>query len=198
MGENQQGHQMGAGAPARARLAMTMIEILVAVSVIMVLIGLLVPALAFVSHKARCADARQTLGELVTALELYRRDEERHRYPAVAVDLALSAAVLVTLDERGLWSWGSRQRDDFGRLLDPWGLPYRYSLTRPTPTAGLPVMQTWNWDAAAGRVARWGDRRDPTTGATVAGALPFPYLWSLGRAGNASDATEWLFMIDGK
>ena len=185
-------------ATSRQRWAMTMIELLIVIVVIMTLVGLLLPALAIVRHKADKTNARQTVSELVVAMDLYRRDEERHRYPTVAADLSIGSQVLETLDQRGLWSWGSRQRDDNGRLLDPWGIPYRYSLIRPAPSAGAPYMQTWNWNPTAAHEARWGARRDNTTGATIDGALPFPYLWSLGRAGNVNDATEWFFMIDGK
>lgn len=179
-----------------SRRGVTLIEILVVIAIIMVLVGLLIPALAVVRHKANRSSAAQTVAELQTALDLYRRDDAQRRFPAPAADLSIGPVLLEDLDRRGLWSWGSRERDDQGRLLDPWGTTYRYSLTRPAPSRGADRLLTWNWDAAAGHESRWGER-PLAGGGRSAGALPFAYIWSLGRPAQADDATEWIFPEDG-
>lgn len=181
----------------RARIAVTIIELLMATLVIAALMGLLLPGLSLVRHKAHQTEARQTTNELVVALDLYRRDEPRHRYPTEAADVSIGRVLMEDLDRRGLWSWGSRQLDDDGRLLDPWGIPYRYTQTRPAPSAGVETMLDWNWDRTAGREARWGVRRRDD-GSVGEGPLPFPYVWSLGRSGSSTDATSWIFTLDGK
>lgn len=176
---------------------MTLIEILVVLLIIMVLVGMLLPALGFLRQTARKTEARQTVAELAAVLEVYRREDPRRRYPAERPDQALGDELLVSLDDRRLWSRGQRKCDASGRLLDPWNKPYRYSLARPTPAQGAAHLTTWNWDPEAGREARWGRRRDPVSGANVEGPLPYPYLWSLGRGGTVDDASRWIFNPDG-
>lgn len=179
-----------------SRRGVTLIEILVVIAIIVVLIGLLLPALALARQKANRSATQQTVSELQTALDLYRRDDAQRRFPIPVGDLSIGPVLLEDLDRRGLWAWGNRERDDQGRLLDPWGYAYRYSLARPTPSLGSARMLTWNWDAAAGHEARWGER-PLAGGGRSAGALPFAYIWSLGRSGRVDDATEWIFPEDG-
>jgi prepilin-type N-terminal cleavage/methylation domain-containing protein len=182
---------------ARARQGLTLIEILVVITLIVVLIGLLLPGIGLVRTKVDRASARQTLSGLQTAFDLYRSEDPRKRYPEVRLDLGIHRDLLEDLDDRRLWSRGGRPLDDEGLLLDPWHQPYRYSLSRPTPAANAQDLEAWNWDPAAGHESRWGSRRDPVTGTAVAGPLPFPYLWSIGRRGKDTDASTWLFKEDG-
>ena len=184
------------GSPKRAA-GMTLIEILVATLVVLVLMGLLLPAVGVVRRTAQRSEARQTVSELVTVFTAYRQEDVRRRFPPVRADAGIHRDLLDLLDERDLWSRGSRRLDAGGLLLDPWERPYRYRLDRPTPVAGAAAMAGWNWDPEHGRERRWGPLKGPGTGPGTAGALPFPYLWSLGVHGHGDDATEWIFVEDG-
>jgi type II secretory pathway pseudopilin PulG len=178
------------------RFGVTLIEILVVLTIIMILAGLLLPGIAIVRDKANRHAASQTVQELQVALDLYRRDDVQRRYPVPLGDLSIGSGLLEDLDRRGLWSWGDRERDSQGRLLDPWGFTYAYSLVRPTPGFGTNRLLNWNWDVDAGREARWGER-PLANGGRSTGALPFAYIWSYGRNGRTNDATEWIFPEDG-
>jgi type II secretory pathway pseudopilin PulG len=180
-----------------ARHGATLVEILIVISVVIVLLGLLLPALALVRTRVKKAEARQTIGILGAAFDLYRAEEPRRRYPPLRGDRGIHRDLLTVLDDRRLWSRGERLLNADGLLLDPWMQPYRYDLTRPAPTRGGVHLEVWNWNADAGREARWGDRRDPASGTTQAGPLPFPYLWSIGRRGTDDDASTWILWEDG-
>lgn len=182
--------------PTPTRTAFTLIEVLVVIVVALTLVGLLLPAISIVRGSARDADARQTLSELGTAFELYRREDRTRRYPAERPDGAIDRVLLDEFEDRELWTRGPRRLDPDGRLLDPWAQPFRYRLTRPTPAEGTAGLERWNWDSEHDRERRWGPRRIGA-GLHEPGPLPFPYLWSLGRMENPLDATAWIFIEDG-
>jgi len=146
------------------------------------------------------------VAQFVQAMDTYRLEDRERRFPAANGDLSLAQGAipgpgdgpLAQLAARGLYAGDEQERDDQGRVLDPWGSPYRYSLARPAPAAPVPALTDWNWDAAAGRVRAWGRRPDPVTGAIADGPLPYAYVWSLGRRGSASDAAEWLYVPDAR
>lgn len=187
------------------RRAMTLVEILVVIVIIVVLAGLLLPAIALVKQRAHHRTALHTVGEVLSAIEAYRDEDQRHRYPPVNADASLSLralpgpgeGVLELLDRKGLWSPAVAVKDDQGRLLDPFGAPYRYTLARPAPTAPSGALEDWNWDPVAGHERRWG-RRPLADGTISDGPEAYPYVWSLGRGGSLTDATTWIYVKDGR
>lgn len=85
------------------------------------------------------------------------------------------------------------------RLLDPWKRAYHYRLSLPAtvrsaftfvhPTEHDPLLSDWNWDSALGREAQRSGR-DPTR------AKPYPYIYSWGRSGSATDPSTWIYTPD--
>ncbi len=184
---------------ATARGGFTLIEVLVVVGIITLLAGILIPAVGLVRTRARVTETKQTLRELQTAFDLYRNEDARRRFPAVAVDLSIGTALQEHLEDKRMWQRSQRKVDVDGRLLDPWGAFYRYALARPVPATGSTELSAWNWDAAAGRERGWGVRPDPTDPLKrIEGALPFAYLWSLGNGGKSEDAERWILCEGGR
>lgn len=189
--------------PPRRNYGFTLIELLVVIIVVMILVGLLIPSVLLVRAKARERAVRMTITELVQAIEAYRTEDERHRYPPVNGDLSLTlraipgpgVGVLELLDRRGLWSPSVATKDDQSRLLDVWKRPFRYSLVRPTPAEPVGALNDWNWDPANNRVRAWGRRVD-TAGVIADGPLAFAYVWSLGKQGSETNATHWIYQAD--
>jgi len=182
---------------ATTRGGFALIEVLVVVSVILLLAGILIPAVGVVRTRARIAETKQTLRELQTAFALYRNEDPKRLYPTVAADLSVGTWLQDLLEEKRHWARGGRSVDAQGRLLDPWRNPYRYSLTKPLPAAGSPDLTAWNWDADKAHERAWGSRLDPAkTGAFFEGPLPYAYLWSLGMDGNEGDARSWILRED--
>jgi type II secretory pathway pseudopilin PulG len=175
-------------------------ELLVVISITMVLVAMLLGGINILRRKAAEESARQTVRELETAIALYVERDLRKRFPPVAADLSLSngpGGALVALESCQAWTKSDHELDPSGRLLDPWGEPYRYSLIRPAPTSGTTALARWNWDAAAGHERRWGTRWDAAANATVTGALPYAYVWSLGPESRGDDATRWIILGEG-
>lgn len=85
------------------------------------------------------------------------------------------------------------------RLLDPWGNPYRYRLNLPKatrvaltspPRSDVPaLLGNWNWDADEDRESLR-NGRDPNL------ARPYPYVYSWGPKGSATDAWTWVYQED--
>jgi len=181
----------------------TLIELLVAIAIITVLMGLLLPALAFVRRQAALASAKQTIQQIALSLDTYRAGDAEHRYPPPQSDgfLALraptpgSSAVLALLEQHRLPTLRANQLDEASRLIDPWGNPYRYALMRPVVSDPV-SLHNWNYDQAQGRERAWGRRWDAGAGAIVAGALPFPYVYSLGLDGRSNVAASWIYNKD--
>lgn len=182
---------------------MTLIEVLVAITVIAVMAGLLYPALMIVRKKSAITATRQMVTQLDQSLTSYRAADGEHRFPPVQSDVALalrpptvgSSAVLALLERFGLPALKPTELDAEGRLVDPWGEPIRYTLTRPTvsdPTS----LESWNWDSDAGRVRAWGRRWDTAANAINEGPLPFAYVYSLGPTARTDRGADWIFNKD--
>lgn len=192
----------GASDQRGGRKAFTLLELLVAVAVVIVLAGIVMGGVTVMRRRAASYEAAQVVRQLVQALEAYRTEDGRHRYPLheqlyPTASLTLPhciarqpeggavAGVLGLLVDRNLGVIGSGSTPN-GVLTDPWGRPYHYQLTRPAPTAGMQALEKWNWDAALSRPKA----RNAIDGTSAA---PFPYVWSSGPAGATDDATHWIF-----
>lgn len=95
--------------------------------------------------------------------------------------------------------------DSDHRLLDPWGNPYHYRLsltgairtafTCPHKSSTNLTLPSWNWDppdptdtsGAPHNCEKARNGRDPSL------ARPFPYIYSWGRAGSATDSCTWIY-----
>lgn len=180
----------------------TLIELLMVLAIVAVLLTLVIGATSVVRGKARAAQAQAMVLGLSAALETYAAEEVVHRFPlheSLFVPLAappyeVARAPLAGVDPEGLIGLLSARKpfaqdgsrfDGDGRMLDPWGRPYLYHLKRPKPSAGADRLVDWNWDAAKGRERSWSQ--------VTNAAAPYPYVWSLGPAGAADDATEWIY-----
>ena len=178
----------------------SLVELLVVISIVAVLVAMLLGGIAVLRRQAYAESARQTVRELESAIALYVERDPRKRFPPVAADLSLATGaggVLTALETSQAWTRSDHLIDQAGRLLDPWGKPYRYSLTRPAPASGGAALSNWNWDPIAGHERRWGPRWDAGANATVTGALPYAYVWSLGPASLSDDATSWIVLDAG-
>ena len=186
-----------------SRSGFTLIEILIVITVIAVLFALLMPAIGIVRLRAMRTEARQIVSQLAISLETYNNEDRRHRYPyqdqlyptptltvplpfSTKAQAGVTVGLLKLLQPVGV-NTGPRPLDEQGRMLDPWGEPYRYQLTRPTPAQPANALKDWNWDATKNQAKRWNDRNDTPA--------PFPYVWSLGPGGSTTDATEWIYEI---
>jgi len=99
----------------------TLIEIMVVVAIMGILAALIVPKVVGRSDEARVTAARQDIGTLMQALQLYRLDNQR--YPAN--EQGLGALVQRPTSEPMPPNW--KAGGYLERLpRDPWGNPYQY------------------------------------------------------------------------
>lgn len=202
-------HEPPGGHSRRARRAdagTTLIEILVVVAVIMGLIAVLVPAVAMIRGRVHLRTAHQVVEMLHQSIEAYRQDDGQRRYPPQPnadrslsrreVDDARTAiGTLELLESRGFPAAAEQRHDGDGRLLDPWGDPYRYCPgTRRSDVVPDGVLPGWNWDQAAARPAAWGRRPDPASLVLGDGPLLYAYVWSTG--GGAKTPEAWIHPAD--
>ena len=194
--------------PSTRRAAgMTLIEILVVVSIILVLAGIALPAIGLVRRRAADQRAALVVQQLVQAMDSYRLEDRNRSFPTPRPDLSLSRNPIVPggppgnlqqLEDRGYYAAVEQPRDAQGRAIDPWKNPYQYDVLRPAPTAPALALLDWNWDVASSHERAWGRRVDPVTRVAGDGALPFAYVWSLGRGATATDATTWIYTKDAR
>lgn len=173
------------------RKAVTLIELLVVVTIIMILIGLLLPALAAARQRSNRTRAAERVSQLHFALQNYAGEDRRHRYPpqmsATDFTIRWDPSNTTPGNFNALIAAGHKvDLGDFDRstpaphpMLDPWGRPYQYSvdsdlLAFSTPQRPLP-LEAWN----------------------TAGARPWAYVWSTGQAGS-TDGTGWIYRRDDK
>ncbi len=170
----------------------TLIELLVVIGIIIVLIGLLLPAIAVIRNHVCKNHAGEQVAELHLALQHYATEDRRHSYPPQTSTTDLS----LRLDPTGAVPGNLNLLLNFGyvqdvnllqmtgaapyQLNDPWGRPYQYQVDgdllgatgaqRPQPAT---VCPGWN----------------------TSGNRPWGYVWSLGQNG-LSDGTQWIYVRD--
>ncbi len=177
---------------------------MIAVTCIVALIGILLPAVGMVRTSSKKHTAAEVISQLSEAMVTYRQDDPRHRFPMVNGDGTLSVlaipgpgqGALAQLSAIGLYFGAEQRRDDATRLLDPWSRPYQFDVARPSVALPAGALSDWNWDATAAHEREWGLRPDPVTTVVAAGPLLHPYIWSLGTAGDRTNATTWIYPKD--
>lgn len=186
-----------------SKAGFTLMELMVVIGVIVALAALLMPVLSLVKRNAAMTSAANEVRQLVMCLETYRNGDGAKRYPIPQSDGAIasiaptpgSTALLALLEEQGTGALRVRPLDGQGRLTDPWGRPYQYSLVRPV-VSDPDSLHDWNWDAALARERAWGRRWDATAKAVAEGALPFPYAYCLGIDGRTDLGAGWIHVED--
>ena len=188
----------------------SLLELLIVIVIITVLMAMLLTAISAVREHAKHTAAAQVIAELQVALENYRAEDMRHKFPipepepspfmrrdpafAGSADPTLRTGpnptrIIDQLADCG-FSWRTDQMGGPGSvapdcLLDPWRRPYRYAVdaaTTPGPQAWRPApLADWN----------------------SGNARPFAYVWSIGTPVGAADAEpatarRWVYRRDGK
>lgn len=106
---------------SRAQRGFTLVEIMVVVVIIGVLGALVVPKLLNRTVEARITAAKADIGTTMTALNLYKLDNQR--FPSTEQGLkALVEKPSSGPDARGWKSGGYMDK----LRMDPWGNPYQY------------------------------------------------------------------------
>ena len=106
---------------SRLQRGFTLIEIMVVVVIIGLLAAIVAPNLIGNIDTAQVNRARSDIGNIETALQMYRLDN--HRYPST--DLGLQALVTDPRDPQAAPNW--RQGGYLRRIpVDPWNRPYHY------------------------------------------------------------------------
>jgi prepilin-type N-terminal cleavage/methylation domain-containing protein len=174
----------------RVSAGLTLMEMMIVITVILVLAGILIPAVNLVRNKVRRAEAMSTILGLATAVELYRDDSRPHRYPPMNAEKSLvskvggGGSVRLPLDllQDYAFNWRTAQLDEAGRLCDPWRRHIRYHTDEVVSTPPVP------------------DRPAPVADWNPQGREPFAYIWSLGQPSgddtadaDPAHAARWLY-----
>lgn len=169
------------------RFGMTLVELLVVISVIVVLMGILIPAVMLVQHRAHAAQAQSTVSAIHQALQNYAAADARHRFPPMVsvADRSLrwdqvgGNANLNLLATAG-WEPEMAAMDQGSSpwtLLDPFGMPFQYLVDDDLlgHSGALRPLDLPGWNAA--------------------GRRPWAYVWSAGPK-HSSDGTGWIYQAD--
>jgi prepilin-type N-terminal cleavage/methylation domain-containing protein len=173
----------------------TLIELLVVIAVLVVLMGLLIPAISAVRNAAKRATTKALIEGLTGAIELYANEDGRHRYPPTEPDQSLrtrgtfGTATPRTLDllrERGAsWRTEDLEASAVGGLVDTlvdgWRRPIRYAVDDVVDKViARPAAHKTDWNPKSRE--------------------PFGYVWSLGKPSgddvadaSPTDASRWLY-----
>ena len=194
-------------APA-SRRGFTLIEILVTISIIAVLAALLVPSIGLVRNAVRRTETRALIDGVAAAMDVYRLEDGRRRFPGGYDDQSLRTAdaggtpdVLDLLRERGS-GWLAKNlapappaplagpladppAESNQMLVDAWRRQIRY-----VTDIGADGRLVTPFTAPGGAPADWNPKRQQ----------PFAYIWSLGKPSGdeAADAlvanvANWIY-----
>lgn len=186
-------------APVQHR-GFTLIEILVTISIITVLVSLLIPGIGLVRKAVRRTETRTLVDGVAAAMEVYRLEDDRRRFPGGYDDQSLRTSdaggtpdVLDLLRERGS-GWLAKNlapappaplagpladppAESRQMLVDAWRRQIRY-----VTDIGAHGRLVTPFTAPGGAPADWNPKRQQ----------PFAYVWSLGKPINndTSDALD--------
>lgn len=124
----------------RARRAFTLVELLVAVAIILVLIGILLPALGKVSTKARVTATQATMNEFAKACDNFQ--QQFGYYPGIVPENVLAATTncpITGTENAILHLMGGAVRDDDPDYLTAAGTEYIFGTSGSTGTGQVRV-----------------------------------------------------------
>lgn len=160
----------------------TLIELLTVISIILILCAILIPVIGSIRTRSMTAAARSTVSALYVAVEEYRQEDARHKYPpqASSGDLLLYETngaqprqALNLLEVVGYQPPAHSLEVSSGTVkmhVDPWRRGFHYQLDAASSGGAVKPANLADWN--------------PT------GLQPYPYFWSIGkiRGTDAADA----------
>ena len=140
----------------RLRQGFTLVELLVVIAIMMILIGLLMPALSAARYSARKGSARAEVKQIETAWKAYYDDYRELPSGVNEMDQA-NCLVLRGGNVRQVYYLEFGDDEITSGFLDPWGNPYKVALDDD----GDNQVTVWQGETLHRSVAVWSmGRRD--------------------------------------
>jgi prepilin-type N-terminal cleavage/methylation domain-containing protein len=121
----------------------TLIELMVVIAIIVVLIGLLLPALNMVRQSARRAAATTVVANLHMALGVYAGEDPQHRFPPMEADSCLRSAASTGVDATDLLQVNPTASAKVLDLLVPLGITFKLADLGPGTNGGICLLDPW-------------------------------------------------------
>lgn len=109
----------------RSRQGFTLVELLVVIAIMMILIGLLMPALSAARYSARKGSARSEVKQLETAWKAYYDDYRELPFSGTRAMDNGACLILRGGNPRQVYYLEFEDSEIVTGFLDPWGSPYR-------------------------------------------------------------------------